>query len=64
MLGEAERLKEEWSKEKAGIVRERMQAVKLGLEGELGLSAIAQRLGRSRHLGGQSTNDDSFKRAD
>ena len=40
----AERLK----KEPAGIVRERLLAVSLGLKGDLYLSQIAERLGRSR----------------
>ncbi|MEM6911404.1 MAG: IS630 family transposase, partial [Verrucomicrobiota bacterium] len=48
VLGEAERLKQELRKQKAGIVRERMQAVTLGLEGELSLPEIAAQLGRSR----------------
>lgn len=46
--GEADRVLTELGKQPAGWRRERLMAVKLGLEGELDLAEIAEQLGRAR----------------
>jgi transposase len=48
--GQAEAVAAQLKQEPAGWRRERLLAVKFGLEGELGLYAIAERLGRPRSV--------------
>ena len=48
VLGQAEEVLKRLKTEPPGLARERLTAVKLGLEGELHLKEIAQTLGRSR----------------
>lgn len=50
VLKEGALVLQRWESERAGPARERLHAVKLGLEGELDLEAIARAVGRARSV--------------